>query len=634
MASEPGRGGDPPRDKPITIYDARAARAKRPRWKRIVLWTLATLLVAVLAVGGAVGLWAREQLDKLGHLTKDVVAAQHGLGQVPSASQPAVALVIGSDYRTSYGPNGPSRSDTLMLVRVDPATKLISLLSLPRDLWVPINGACCQKINSAFSEGGPKLTVNTVKALTGVNPNYLVTVDFGGFIQLVNEIGGVYVMVDQHYYHVNTPGTDQYSQIDIPPGYQLLDGINALAFSRYRHTDSDFYRNARQQVFLRAFEQAASRKFHGLGLDQLTALRDVVETITSNVQVTGQSGVPGVETMIRYLALAYKIKGRVVTVKLDATTAGDATNSYVTATPEAIRTAVYQWEHPQELWHPGAIPGAGGKPAPPPWTPAVTPSTVQVTVLNGNGRTGSAGQAASALHAWGYQAASSTTPAPTFTYKENWIYYRPGHKPAADDLARIMGNAQSAPMPATQPFSALTTPIVVVVGSPFQGKLAIASPPPPPSTGPPASIRLDPTTYQAYFAQAQRTLHFPVLYPTVSQAESSFDPYQPDQPVRTYTIAEAGRHTNSMYAYWAMPNLAGAFWGIEETRFTGAPILSNPDAVRTIGGRKLQFYLDGSQIHLIAYVHHGIAYWLTNTLRDDLTNAEMIAIAKSLRPVP
>ena len=241
------------------------------------------------------------------------------------------------------------------------------------------------------------------------------TVDFGGFIQLVNEIGGVYVMVDQHYYHVNTPGTEQYSQIDIPPGYQLLSGVNALAFSRYRHTDSDFYRNARQQVFLRAFEQAASRKFHGLGLDQLTALRDVVETVTSNVQVTGHSGVPGVQTMIRYLALAYRIKGRVVTVKLDATTAGDATNSYVTATPEAIHQAVYQWEHPQELWHPGAIPGAGGKPTKPPWTPAVTPSTVQVTVLNGNGRTGSAGQAATDLQVWGYQASSSITPAPTFT---------------------------------------------------------------------------------------------------------------------------------------------------------------------------------------------------------------------------
>jgi LCP family protein required for cell wall assembly len=499
---------------------------------------------------------------------------------------------------------------------------------------VPINGVCCQKINAAFSEGGPNLTVKTVKGLTGVSPNYLVTVDFGGFIQLVNEIGGVYVMVDQHYYHVNTPGTEQYSQIDIPPGYQLLSGVNALAFSRYRHTDSDFYRNARQQVFLRSFEQAASHKFHGLGLDQLTALRDVVETITSNVQITGHSGVPSVQTLIRYLALAYRIKGHLVTVKLDATTAGDATNSYVTATPEAVRTAIYQWEHPQELWHPDAIPGTGGKKTPAPWTPAVTPSTVQVTVLNGNGRTGSAGQAASDLQVWGYQASPSTTPAPTFGYKQTWVYYRPGAKAAAADLAHIFGDtAQSAPIPATSPFTSMTTPIVVVVGAPFQGKLALAAPPPPPSTGPPSTITPDPTAYQADFAQAQRTVGFPVLYPTVSQANSSFDPYQYDMPVRTYAIEAVGKHPNSMYAYWAMPNLAGAYWGIEETRFTSAPILANPDAVRTVGGRKLQFYLDGSQIHLIAYVHHGVAYWVTNTLRDDLTNPEMIAIAKSLRPV-
>ena len=231
--------------------------------------------------------------------------------------------------------------------------------------------------------------MKTVSALTGVNPNYLVTVDFGGFIAARERDrrrlrDGRPALLPRR----TRPGTEQYSQIDIPPGYQLLSGVNALAFSRYRHTDSDFYRNARQQVFLRAFEQAASRKFHGLGLDQLTALRDVVETVTSNVQVTGHSGVPGVQTMIRYLALAYRIKGRVVTVKLDATTAGDATNSYVTATPEAIHQAVYQFEHPQELWQPRRHPGSWRKPAKPPFTPAVNPSTVQVTVLNGNGRTG------------------------------------------------------------------------------------------------------------------------------------------------------------------------------------------------------------------------------------------------------
>ena len=92
------------------------------------------------------------------------------------------------------------------------------------------------------------------------------TVDFKGFRDLVDKFHGVYVPVDQRYYHVNVAGQEQYSQVDIPPGYQLLNGTNALAFARYRHTDSDFYRNARQQVFLHAFSQRASSQLHGIGI--------------------------------------------------------------------------------------------------------------------------------------------------------------------------------------------------------------------------------------------------------------------------------------------------------------------------------------------------------------------------------
>ena len=81
-----------------------------------------------------------------------------------------------------------------------------------------------------------------------------------------------------------------------------------------------------------------------------------------------------------------------------------------------------------------------------------------------------------------------------------------------------------------------------------------------------------------------------------------------------------------------MPNLAGAYWGIEETRFASAPILTNPSTTRTINSRHLQFFFNGSHIHLIATIQNGVAYWVTNTLRDDLSNADMIAVAESLQP--
>ncbi len=167
--------------------------------------------------------------------------------------------MIGSDHRYTDG-SAPARSDTLMLVRIDPRTHLISLLSLPRDLWVDIPGHGQDKINAAYSDGGPKLALETVKQVTGLHVNYLIGVNFHSFVSLVNDLGGVYVPVDQAYIHTEAennalPVSERWSAIDIQPGYQLLNGSNALAFSRFRHTDSDFYRTARQQAFLHAFEQ-------------------------------------------------------------------------------------------------------------------------------------------------------------------------------------------------------------------------------------------------------------------------------------------------------------------------------------------------------------------------------------------
>ena len=95
----------------------------------------------------------------------------------------------------------------------------------------------------------------------------------------------------------------------------------------------------------------------------------------------------------------------------------------------------------------------------------------------------------------------------------------------------------------------------------------------------------------------------------------------------------AGKGWNSMYAVFQMPNQAGAYWGIEETRFIDAPILRNPDLKRKLDRRTYQFYFNGGHIHLIAILHGGVAYWVANTLRDDLSNPAMIAIARSLRPV-
>src|SRR4051812_2702786 len=190
---------------------------------------------------------------------------------------PRTLLVLGSDRRAKtstdvklYGQAEQPHSDTIVLVRLDPKRNRIAVMSLPRDLAVTIPGyADNTKINQAYDEGGAALTLDTVKQLfsnaTGreMTINSVIDVNFNGFQRAVNYIGGVYADVDRHY---NNPEGTGFASIDIQPGYQKLVGSDALAYVRYRHTDSDIFRNARQQEFLRqAASQPAVDKLKSIG---------------------------------------------------------------------------------------------------------------------------------------------------------------------------------------------------------------------------------------------------------------------------------------------------------------------------------------------------------------------------------
>ena len=176
------------------------------------------------------------------------------------AGDPRTFLILGSDER--YGDRKlkiKPRSDTILLARIDPDTKRIAVMSLPRDLKVKIPGAGTGKINSAYEIGGPRKTVSTIKRLfedaTGEEfpINNVINVNFGGFTRAINYVGGVYVDVDRRYYNDNTTAAagEAYATIDVQPGYQKLKGQDALDYVRYRHGDNDFFRASRQQDFLR-----------------------------------------------------------------------------------------------------------------------------------------------------------------------------------------------------------------------------------------------------------------------------------------------------------------------------------------------------------------------------------------------
>src|SRR4029450_5156221 len=104
-------------------------------------------------------------------------------------------------------------------------------------------------------------TVQTVRDLTGLPINYLITVNFRGFKQIVNRLGGVWVGVERRYFNNNAGLSPSfgYAKINLKPGYQLLTGGSALDYVRFRHTDSDLYRVARQQQFVQAMKYEHAR---------------------------------------------------------------------------------------------------------------------------------------------------------------------------------------------------------------------------------------------------------------------------------------------------------------------------------------------------------------------------------------
>ena len=221
--------------------------------KKALLAGVLIVLLTATTVASAALLEVDQLVQIVQKEGQSIPGVKNVLDDVPGGG-PQTILVIGSDVRYQDRKLAhAARSDTLILVRLDPNKAATAVVSIPRDLKVQIPGYGEDKINAAYSDGGPKLTLQTVRNLLHVPINHIVEVNFGGFQRAVDRLKCVYVDVDRRYYHSNAglPPSLQYSEIDIKPGYQLLCGTKALAYVRYRHTDSDFVRSARQQDFLR-----------------------------------------------------------------------------------------------------------------------------------------------------------------------------------------------------------------------------------------------------------------------------------------------------------------------------------------------------------------------------------------------
>jgi LCP family protein required for cell wall assembly len=234
-----------------------------------VIWrALIAGIVICLATAGAVSATVLLQVSDVLDVLRAQGRAAIEIPEIdrPDAGEAQTLMILGSDIRYADKEAGiPPRSDTILLVRLDPDKEVIAMTSIPRDLLVSIPGVGDGvKINAAYENGGERLAVRTVKQLLSVGGrdfkiNHVVTVDFGGFQKAIDYIGCVYTDIDRDYFNDNT-GPTGYAAIDIDPGYQKLCGKDALAYVRYRHNDNDLVRAARQQDFLRQVRTAKGTK--------------------------------------------------------------------------------------------------------------------------------------------------------------------------------------------------------------------------------------------------------------------------------------------------------------------------------------------------------------------------------------
>ncbi len=281
---------------PASIYraDRRARRGARsgltavPRTaqgrRRFHWWYL---LAIPLALAIAVGVWSYFGYSAF---HKAVLRSNQDIGWKTRAaladpkagvlSGPTTVLLLGSDQRGHQ----PARSDSILLMRFNPATHTVSQLSIPRDTLVNVPGHGQTKINEAYFWGGTPLAIKVVSSFTGAPINHVMLVNFHGFPALIDSVGGVVIDVP----HDITSWYTGNRIVHFKKGPQLMNGQRALIYSRVRHSDSDFMRMGRQQQVVQALETKIARPRNVLHLPWTGAhfMRGVTTDLTTN-QILG-----------------------------------------------------------------------------------------------------------------------------------------------------------------------------------------------------------------------------------------------------------------------------------------------------------------------------------------------------------
>ena len=569
---------------------------QKPRRRRPVLGAFAWSIAALLALGGSALIFAQKYADRA--LSNDqnnapeVIEATKVLTQEPKnlGDRPWNILLIGSDKRASKSGRGDGgRGDTLILVRLDIKRNFVSMLSFPRDLFVNVPGYGRNKINAAYAFGSNKLAIETISQLTGEKIDHFFNVDFEAFRRLVNDAKGVYLDVDRWYYNNNSGlgSTSSFEQLDIKPGYQKLNGFDALDYVRYRHGDNDFGRIARQQAFLAELKRE-SRGARGLD-NIIDAVHDEVTTSLRSTSRLKDFLLFGLRTEKDHIART--------TIGTSGGHSESCCGSVVDTTPTLISEAVDRWKNPfftsdSEV-------------------KATDPSKVVVWVYNGSKKLLVGTRAAKALEGRGYKVYFAGD-APDGFYSTTSVFYAENKRNEAKAIQRLFGQSGSiGQRRAGQPTDA---DVLVVVGGDFNG-LADPKPPPAPVKQKPATILT--TSLRRTVQNARAFTGMDLLVPT------HLPPGSAVKYIRLYNVDRGDRGKPNALTFVVQLSGNSLLGGYRYMTITQTNMVK-PPIVDTGTGRDKKgnttFY-DGKNMQRLLWQRGAMTYWVSNALDESLTVA-------------
>jgi LCP family protein required for cell wall assembly len=495
-------------------------------------FALAGLVIVLLSAGAT----ATVALNTVSGIAEEVfpkvnlINAPKGVVTPVYSGGPQTFLILGTDRRTgakdAFDRENPPHSDTILLTRLDPERGQTSIMSIPRDLMVNItapNGQLYvnEKINAAYTigsrlrgaKGGIVLAAETIEkqVFPGLKLNGILDVNFQGFIKVVDTLGCAYVNVDHHYFNQNNGSAEtNYSSINLQPGYQKLCYQNALDYVRYRHTDSDFVRVARQQDFLRNLREQISPE------DVLGQIDTVAKAVGKAISSTFHASTSELLELAKLVAFSQSKpirQVRFLTTNVDLKLGG---GSYVTSTPE-----------------------------------------LEARTLK------------------------------SFLYGRETLHLQPSRPPA-----RHSGHGR-------------------------HGSTA---------AGAASALGLIPSSGEGEAVKAAFSIPFPVLYPRLQTSQSE------QQTVRAYTLSDRQGHHHHAYVVVWQQSVIGGYYDFEGTDWLNPPLFAHAHT-QSVGARTYRIVDDGSNIHAVGWRSGRVLYWVTNTLLEELSNAQMLALAASAQPL-